>query len=236
MTTKICKICNQEKVVDCFSKRKRSKDGMQTSCKDCMKNMCSRWYQNNKEDHAEYNKQWIESNKEQRKQQQKQYYQTNREKHKQQMKDWYLLNRERANAKSKQWQSLNKNRMRLNAAEYSYKRLKKDINYKLIKILRTRLYNALKNSQKKGSAVKDLGCTIQELKVYLESKFLPGMSWENYGLHGWHIDHIVPLSRFNLEDAEQLKKACHYTNLQPLWAEDNLVKSNKTILSGDHNE
>jgi transcription termination factor Rho len=60
------------------------------------------------------------------------------------------------------------------------------------------------------------------LVPYLESKFEHGMSWDNYG--EWHIDHIVPISIFNLENPEELQKACHYTNLQPLWAEDNLRK------------
>lgn len=69
-----------------------------------------------------------------------------------------------------------------------------------------------------------MGCSGQELKRYLESKFQPGMSWDNYGVHGWHIDHIVPLSSFNLSDPEDYKKACHYTNLQPMWAIDNIKK------------
>ena len=93
--------------------------------------------------------------------------------------------------------------------------------------LRNRLCQALKNNQKVGSAVQDLGCTIEEFKTYLEAKFQPGMTWENYGLKGWHIDHIIPLDSFNLTNEEELKKACHYTNLQPLWAEDNLSKGNK---------
>ena len=94
-----------------------------------------------------------------------------------------------------------------------------------------RLYNALKNNHKTGSAVKDLGCTIEQFKVYLESKFTKGMNWDNYGLHSWHIDHVKPLSSFDLTDKEQFKKACHYTNLQPLWAKDNLIKSNKILKS-----
>jgi len=65
------------------------------------------------------------------------------------------------------------------------------------------------------------------LIAHLESKFQEGMSWENYGKNGWHLDHIIPLSAFDLTDPEQLKIACHYTNIQPLWARDNLVKSNK---------
>lgn len=91
--------------------------------------------------------------------------------------------------------------------------------------LRSRLRLAIKNQQKAGSAVADLGCSISELKQHLESQFQTGMNWQNYGQ--WHIDHIQPLASFNLEDREQFLAANHYTNLQPLWAEDNLRK-------GDH--
>lgn len=93
--------------------------------------------------------------------------------------------------------------------------------------LRSRLNQAIRGNHRTGSAVRDLGCTIAELKIYLESKFLPGMSWSNWSKTGWHIDHIKPLSLFDLSDPEQLKAACHYTNLQPLWAHDNLAKNNK---------
>lgn len=95
--------------------------------------------------------------------------------------------------------------------------------------LRSRLRTALKGNYKSGSAVRDLGCAIDEFRKYIEGLWTPGMSWENYGKFGWHIDHIVPLSSFDLTDREQFLKACHYTNLQPLWAEDNLKKGNKII-------
>jgi hypothetical protein len=72
--------------------------------------------------------------------------------------------------------------------------------------------------------VTDLGCSIDELKTYLESKFELDMSWDNYGRKGWHIDHIVPLCKFDLSNKVELERACHYTNLQPLWANDNLAK------------
>jgi hypothetical protein len=94
--------------------------------------------------------------------------------------------------------------------------------YRLGMRLRNRLRSALKTGQKVGSAVRDLGCSTPELKLYLESKFQPGMTWDNYGQ--WHIDHIKPLAKFDLTDRKQLLQACHYTNLQPLWAGDNLRK------------
>jgi hypothetical protein len=78
---------------------------------------------------------------------------------------------------------------------------------------------------KHGSAIKDLGCSPEELKSYLESKFQPGMTWDNYGRTTWHIDHIKPLVGFDLTDRKQLLEACHYTNLQPIWAKDHSLKS-----------
>jgi hypothetical protein len=92
-------------------------------------------------------------------------------------------------------------------------------------LLRTRLAKALHRQSKSGSAVASLGCSVAKFKVYLESKFLPGMSWENHG--EWHIDHVKPLDSFDLTDPSQLLAACHYRNLQPLWAIDNIKKGNK---------
>jgi 5-methylcytosine-specific restriction endonuclease McrA len=89
--------------------------------------------------------------------------------------------------------------------------------------------SALKNNAKAGHTVELLGCSIEDLRSHLEQQFTPGMTWDNYGVHGWQIDHIIPLSYFNLSDPEQQKRAWHYTNLQPLWAVDNIRKSNKII-------
>jgi len=97
---------------------------------------------------------------------------------------------------------------------------------KLAHTLRVRINDILKERIKVGSAVNDLGCSIDMLKQHLESKFQLGMTWENHSVDGWHVDHIVPLSKFDLTIKEEFQKACHYTNLQPLWAKDNLVKYN----------
>lgn len=111
------------------------------------------------------------------------------------------------------------------ARERSKERRKTDPTFLLTGRLRHRLYMALKLNSKCGSAVELLGCTSEEATRYLEKKFLPGMSWGNQG--EWHIDHIRPLASFDLQDPKQLAEACHYTNLQPLWARDNILKKDK---------
>lgn len=110
---------------------------------------------------------------------------------------------------------------------YEYNRKKTDVNYKLMHNLRGRVRHAVKRGQKSGSAVRDLGCSIEEFKQYIEAKFQEGMTWDNWSHKGWHIDHIIPLSSFDLTDREQFLKACHFTNMQPLWAIDNIKKSDK---------
>lgn len=135
--------------------------------------------------------------------------------------------RMKTNEYKKRWYQLHKSEVIRKKAEYQAQQLKTNLAFKLRRSLRGRLNSAIKTNQKSGSAVKDLGCSIPELKVYLESKFQPGMTWDNWTTDGWHIDHIKPLDSFDLSNPEQLKQACHYSNLQPLWAKDNLSKGNK---------
>jgi len=106
-------------------------------------------------------------------------------------------------------------------------RLSTDIQFKMQENLRSRLYGAIRGTRKAGSAIRDLGCSLVELKARLELLFQPGMTWDNWSLDGWHIDHIKPLSSFDLTDREQFKRACHFSNLQPLWAIENLSKGAK---------
>ncbi len=125
------------------------------------------------------------------------------------------------------------NRGKINKAERNKK--KRDPNFKIACNLRSRLRSVIKRNQKIGSAVKDLGCSVSELKIYLEKQFYLHpktklkMTWENYGLFGWQIDHIKPFCSFDLTNKKQFLEACHYTNLQPLWAEDHDIKTIKDI-------
>lgn len=104
-----------------------------------------------------------------------------------------------------------------------------DIQYRLATNLRIRLWNAIGTNSKVGSAVKDLGCSIEEFRAYIEKQFKPGMSWNNWGFHTWHLDHIKPLDSFDLTNRSQFLEACHYTNYQPLEASKNHSKRAKRV-------
>jgi hypothetical protein len=110
--------------------------------------------------------------------------------------------------------------------ESSYYKKKRENNplYRLRKAVRDRLYAAL-ITKKTRNTEEIIGCSVEMLKEYLESKFVEGMSWENHG--EWHIDHIIPLSSGKTDD--EIYKLSHYTNLQPLWKDDNLKKSDKFL-------
>ena len=112
-------------------------------------------------------------------------------------------------------------------SDYQVARCKIDPAFKLEKTLRCRLYHALKNQKadKKFRTKQLTGCEFKFLKGYLEGKFTEGMTWENHGT--WHIDHKRPCCSFNLLNDDDQKQCFHYTNLQPLWAKDNLMKGGK---------
>lgn len=107
--------------------------------------------------------------------------------------------------------------------EYKKMRCNSDPLYKLQNNIRKRLTNFLgsKKTYKNGGFFKIVGCTVEELRSFLESKFTTGMTWENYG--DWHIDHFIPLSVAQTQ--EEAVMLSHYSNLQPMWGVENLAKS-----------
>ncbi len=113
--------------------------------------------------------------------------------------------------------------------DYDRTKRQTDPAYRAAKAMRIRLRDSLRlNGLRKSERTMDLvGCDAAELRAYLETQFRPGMTWDNHGTYGWHIDHVRPLASFDLTDIKQRHAAFHYTNLQPLWAAENLAK-------GDH--
>jgi hypothetical protein len=190
-----------------------------------MKGLCRRHYQN----------QWARENYRGRrrniiKQRCREWKKNNREYMRQYNKQ-YRAEHKRAIQKQRSWYTkTHKNERRT----YRKNQLKFNIAYKLGECLRKRLWDALNRNLKNGkkqktvSAVKDLGCSISQFKKYIEKRFKPGMNWNNYGFgnNKWHIDHIRPLSSFNLSNLVEAKQAIHYTKLQPLWQTENLHKHN----------
>lgn len=142
---------------------------------------------------------------------------------------YYQHNRAKHYASQKKWDAANRQERRVWLNQYAQERRANDIQYRLAYLVRMRLRDALNRSHvyKSQKTLDLLGCSAIFLKSYLESKFLPGMSWERR--HEIHIDHIKPCDSFDLTDPGQLKACFHYTNLQPLWAKDNQRKSNKII-------
>jgi len=111
--------------------------------------------------------------------------------------------------------------------QYRQDKFNKDISFKLKCYLRTRLYLALKGIWKSKHTLDLLGCSIEFLKQHLQKQFKKGMNWDNYGL--WHIDHIRPCASFDFSKPEEQARCFNYTNLRPLWAKENLEKSDKII-------
>jgi hypothetical protein len=193
---------------------KQLKDSNSTGqCKTCYK--------------RDYNKKWNDAHKQERKLVAQVYYQTYKNELDAEAKLRNAARKEEIRAYSKLYYQEHKDEVLAKAKVYKLEKFKTDINFRLKANLRSRLCAAVKNNQKGGSAVRDLGCSIEELKKHLESQFEPGMTWDNWSQDGWHIDHIKPLASFDLSDRAQFLEACRYTNLQPLWAEDNHKKSDK---------
>lgn len=132
---------------------------------------------------------------------------------------YYLQHKDR----QRELERLNKDKINARKREREKERRQTDVNYKIKKNLRGRIYKAVKQNIKSESTMILIGCSVEELKIYLSSMFTEGMNWNNYGK--WHIDHIKPCASFDLSDPVQQKECFHYSNLQPMWAIENIRKS-----------
>jgi len=146
-------------------------------------------------------------------------------------KQWYEEHRELSREIKHQWHDRNRSEVNARKAK-RYATSKHDPVSKMIMTQRSRLYGALKrkNLSKSESTIVIIGCSAIQLKEYIANRFTDGMTWENHGVRGWHVDHIKPLASFDFRDESQIKEAFHYTNLQPLWWYDNLKKGDRVAV------
>lgn len=214
METKICRKCKEERDICLFGKTKQNKDGLKSYCNECRKIESKKYRNENSEKRKETLKKFYENNKEKELLRFKKYRKENPEKRKETCTKYNKNNREKINESARLW----KKNARLNNPIY-----------KLISNLRERTKDYLTYKVvNPSSSIKDIvGCSPEFLKEHIEKQFKDGMTWDNYGFYGWHIDHIIPLS--SAKNEEELYKLCHYTNLQPLWAKENLSKGSKII-------
>ena len=222
---KKCSKCQVTKSIDLFPNDPKCSDGKRGTCKECR---LTQWIPQedevltckicNDEKHhslfANHGKQKPHECKTCRNTREHDKRESNREEYNKKQREFWAKNNEKRNATR-----------RANLQ----KRRDEDAQYRVKMALHVRLYDAVKRQKgtKSSKTSELLGCTVEDLRLFLEAEFTEGMTWENYGK--WHIDHIRPCASFNLENPEEQKKCFHWTNLQPLWAQDNIRKGAKIV-------
>lgn len=229
METKICSKCKEEKDITEFSK---SREKFQSSCKLC-KNSYNKQHKDVRKKYNLLNeykiKEYLINNKNKIT-----HYHNSRKEIKKEYDKLYFKNNEILKIKRRKYYLLNKEKFLLNSKNRSKLLYNTDILFKLISNIRCNIYNSLNRGgfKKNTKTYQILGCSFEEFKIYLESKFELWMNWDNRGLYngklnyGWDLDHIIPISSAKTE--EEAYKLNHYTNFQPLCSKINRdIKKNK---------
>ena len=168
---------------------------------------------------------WYLKNKERLIKIHRDYYDSHKEQILKNCKKYVNNHKEKTTIYQKEYREKNKKKLQIQHDRRRQIRLKIDLNYRIKYNLNVRLRKVLKRNSKRGKTIDMLGCSIEQLKFYLKFRFLSGMSWDNYGK--WEIDHVRPCASFDLSKPEEQCKCFHYTNLQPLWEKDNILKGSK---------
>ena len=230
---KVCVKCETLKPLAEYYRRPDSPDGLRTDCKACRRSAKNKYYQENREMCIEKQRIFMLENKERLAGEIKKWKKTGRERNKDKIKAYNYRytqeHKEEIRLRKKIYldtrRPIEREQQRKRAARLRKESPKFRIRDNIGKSLRRSLKDG-----KKGKKLKEiLGYTIAELKAHLEERFTDGMSWENYGLYGWHIDHIKPVAAFNYSSTEdeEFKQCWALENLQPLWAKDNFKKGAK---------
>tara|TARA_R110002153_G_scaffold3119_1_gene14734 strand:+ start:172 stop:1005 length:834 start_codon:yes stop_codon:yes gene_type:complete len=221
--TKICTKCNQEKDLDSFNVQNGRLYNRSSNCKDCK---------------AEYRK----KNSKSLQRKKAEYYKENKAACIERSVRWYEENKQLTIERSAQrrindpegtaeymsnYSKKNKDDLTIKRRQYVRKRRNEDESFKIKSNISRRIHHALNGQNKSDSTTALLGCNYEHARAHIESQFTDGMSWSNWSMTGWHVDHIIPCASFDLTDPEQQRQCFHYTNLQPLWAIENIKKGDK---------
>lgn len=196
---KACRVCHVVKQLSEFYSRKESPDKRRTDCKVCNNAKKRKWELS----HPDQNRATKLAGQRRR----------------------FAADPEKVRCYHRSRQSLVQHKK----TAYMRERRRSDENFRLASVLRAKLSSNLVGRVNSRGMFELLGCSMDYFRKYIERKFQAGMSWARYGnrLGCWSLDHRQPLSRFDLTDKEQLLWAFHYSNIQPMWAKENAMKSNK---------
>lgn len=230
---------------------RKTKQGFYSYCISCHKDMVSKTYRDNKEEINKRKQKHYLENRDKLLAEQKVRWMKRKEsdpigykaardatrkKHIKAAQDrdkkYHLEHKERRNAYTREYYNQNKKELNEKGRLYLIERRRGDEQYRMFVNLRRRMATAMQENYKRGKMIDLLGCSISDLKQFLETQFREGMTWGNYGRTGWHIDHVVPCASFDLSNTDQQKICFNYRNLRPLWAKDNLVKGSR--MEGTH--
>lgn len=204
-----CNKCLVEKSDAEFPKSSRRKSGLRATCKVCINTL---------------NKQYRDCNKAQYNTARKRSYHANPEKYREYARQSARKSVDKKAAYDKVYRKENSEKIASYKRKWAIKRRQNNIEYRVRLNLRRRIHHVIRSGRKSASTMELLGCTIEFFLKHIESQFLPGMTWDNYGTTGWHIDHIKPCYTFDLTKEEDQKECFHYSNMRPLWAKDNLSR------------
>lgn len=244
---KNCRTCGIKKSSYEFHKHKREKDGYRVDCKSCRAIETKEYREKYPDIIKKRKRDYYEENKEGILKSQHEYYEENNKYIRARERKRRLDNHEIFLAKEQEYRDNHRNEIYEKNRRYSQEKRyvvkiknrerekQKNPEYKLMTVLRKRVTSLVKKQKfhKSGSAIKDLGCTLEELLAHLESKFYSHpitrepMSWENYGRgpKKWQADHIKGIRFFDISDRKQFLIAFNFNNLQPLWHEDHIIKN-----------
>ncbi len=224
---KICKVCKIEKELSFFSSKKKNIGGLNHKCKDCEKEYSRRYYLDNIKYFQSHNKKWNENNRELKNLNAKKYYSENKLKCSEKSKSYRSIHRDKLNRNKKKWYNKPIEEKRKYRNRYSINKKGKDPLYKLKCNLRSYLSMVISKFgfTKNKKSIEIIGCSFEEFKIHIESKFESWMTWDNRGLYngevnyGWDIDHIIPMS--SAKNENDVYSLNHYTNLRPLCSKIN---------------